>query len=191
MRTTDLDGHGAYVVKPEAPEVARSLNSQRDGYNDGSDQTYVVPALTSKMAKGTGGPAGDECQNLVRTFNVTPEGGQGADLRATETDTSLCLSSLNGQAHDRVTLAVEDPRAFNSYQRTEGEVTTPIRAGSQEGVGVRLSAGVRRLTPTECERLQGLPDGWTLPGADSKRYAGLGDAVTANVAEWIGRRLER
>jgi len=52
-----------------------------------------------------------------------------------------------------------------------------------------ISTGVRRLTPTECERLQGLPDGWTIPGSDSKRYAGLGDAVTANVAEWIARRL--
>lgn len=51
------------------------------------------------------------------------------------------------------------------------------------------ASGVRRLTPTECERLQALPDGWTLPGADSRRYAGLGDAVTASVAEWIGRRI--
>lgn len=56
---------------------------------------------------------------------------------------------------------------------------------------VTPQSGVRILTPTECERLQGLPDGWTLPGSDSKRYAGLGDAVTANVAEWIGRRLMR
>lgn len=53
------------------------------------------------------------------------------------------------------------------------------------------TSGVRRLTPTECERLQGLPDGWTDLGdtADSPRYAALGDAVTATVAEWIGRRL--
>jgi DNA (cytosine-5)-methyltransferase 1 len=52
-------------------------------------------------------------------------------------------------------------------------------------------AGVRRLTPTECERLQALPDGWTQLGGtpDSRRYAALGDAVTASVAEWIGRRL--
>jgi DNA (cytosine-5)-methyltransferase 1 len=50
-------------------------------------------------------------------------------------------------------------------------------------------AGVRRLTPRECERLQALPDDWTAHGADSKRYAALGDAVTANVAEWIGRRI--
>ena len=51
---------------------------------------------------------------------------------------------------------------------------------------------VRRLTPTECERLQALPDGWTNPdgtAADSRRYAALGDAVTASVSEWIGRRL--
>lgn len=51
---------------------------------------------------------------------------------------------------------------------------------------------VRRLTPTECERLQGLPDGWTDPhgnAPDSRRYAALGDAVTAPVAQWIGERI--
>jgi DNA (cytosine-5)-methyltransferase 1 len=54
---------------------------------------------------------------------------------------------------------------------------------------VSQNASVRRLTPTECERLQGLPDGWTTPGPDSRRYAGLGDAVTSPVGKWIGRRL--
>lgn len=54
-----------------------------------------------------------------------------------------------------------------------------------------VNIGVRRLTPTECERLQGLPDGWTNLGAtsDSRRYSAIGDAVTVNVAEWIGRRI--
>jgi len=51
------------------------------------------------------------------------------------------------------------------------------------------STGVRRLTPVECERLQGFPDGWTDLGPDSRRYAALGDAVTVPVAEWIGRRI--
>lgn len=56
-------------------------------------------------------------------------------------------------------------------------------------------AGVRRLMPVECERLQGFPDGWTdiewngKPAADSRRYAAMGDAVTVNVAEWIGTRM--
>jgi site-specific DNA-cytosine methylase len=50
------------------------------------------------------------------------------------------------------------------------------------------SLGVRRLTPTECERLQGFPDGWTDGQVDSHRYRQLGNAVTVNVAEWLCRR---
>ena len=51
--------------------------------------------------------------------------------------------------------------------------------------------GVRRLTPTECERLQGFPDGWTdIDGmSDSARYRMLGNAVAVPVAEWIGKRI--
>ena len=48
---------------------------------------------------------------------------------------------------------------------------------------------VRRLTPMECERLQGFPDGWTDGQADSHRYKQMGNAVTVNVAEWIGKRI--
>jgi DNA (cytosine-5)-methyltransferase 1 len=51
------------------------------------------------------------------------------------------------------------------------------------------AVGVRRLTPTECERLQGFPDGWTEGLSDSARYRCLGNAVTVSVAEWIGRRI--
>jgi len=55
----------------------------------------------------------------------------------------------------------------------------------------RKRAGVRRLTPTECERLQGFPDGWTEGEgqSDSQRYRQVGNAVTVSVAEWIGRRI--
>lgn len=48
---------------------------------------------------------------------------------------------------------------------------------------------VRKLTPLECERLQGFPDGWTDNLSDTRRYRALGNAVTVNVAEWIGRRI--
>lgn len=48
---------------------------------------------------------------------------------------------------------------------------------------------VRRLTPTECERLQGFPDGWTAGQSDAKRYRQLGNAVAVPVAEWIGKRI--
>ncbi len=67
--------------------------------------------------------------------------------------------------------------------------------GGKPGQGypaARTAQGVRRLTPVECCRLQGLPDDWfagVKPCPDSRMYAGLGDAVTANVAEWIGKRM--
>lgn len=57
---------------------------------------------------------------------------------------------------------------------------------------------VRRLTPAECEGLQGFPSGWTLPDpgfnrtaddVDTLRYHALGNAVCVPVAEWIGRRI--
>jgi DNA (cytosine-5)-methyltransferase 1 len=57
---------------------------------------------------------------------------------------------------------------------------------------VNAGAAVRRLTPTECERLQGFPDGWTKlddSTPDGPRYKALGNAVTVPVIEFIGRRL--
>ena len=48
---------------------------------------------------------------------------------------------------------------------------------------------VRRLTPKECERLQGFPDDWTAGQADSNRYKQMGNAVTVNVVDWIIKRL--
>jgi DNA (cytosine-5)-methyltransferase 1 len=65
---------------------------------------------------------------------------------------------------------------------------------SNQVAGV-IASGVRRLTPLECERLQGFPDGWTAttadgrPISDSHRYRMLGNAVATPVAQWLGHRL--
>ena len=50
---------------------------------------------------------------------------------------------------------------------------------------------IRRLTPLECERLQGFPDGWTdIPGAsDSARYKALGNSVAIPCVEFIMSRI--
>jgi DNA (cytosine-5)-methyltransferase 1 len=61
---------------------------------------------------------------------------------------------------------------------------------------VAYSGGVRRLTPAECEALQGFPRGYTLipyrgkPAADGPRYKALGNSMACNVMRWIGRRIE-
>lgn len=48
---------------------------------------------------------------------------------------------------------------------------------------------VRRLTPVECERLQGFPDNWTADQADSNRYKQMGNAVAVPVVQWIVGRM--
>jgi DNA (cytosine-5)-methyltransferase 1 len=75
----------------------------------------------------------------------------------------------------------------------EQSPTLGSSAGGNTVPAVCASTIVRRLTPVECERLQGFPDGWTQigndkPTADTHRYKQLGNAVTVNVAEWIARR---
>lgn len=63
---------------------------------------------------------------------------------------------------------------------------------------VSYDSEVRRLTPTECERMQGFPANWTLRDSskssqgvdiDSPRYKAIGNAVSVPVVEWIGRRV--
>lgn len=50
---------------------------------------------------------------------------------------------------------------------------------------ILFDSNVRRLTPVECERLQGFPDNWTEGQADSHRYKQMGNAVAVPVVEWI------
>jgi DNA (cytosine-5)-methyltransferase 1 len=75
--------------------------------------------------------------------------------------------------------------ASNNPSRSpqSSEVTAQIDAM------VRTTSVVRRLTPTECERLQGFPDGWTDGQADSHRYKQMGNAVAVPVVEWIINRI--
>lgn len=73
--------------------------------------------------------------------------------------------------------------ASNNPSRSpqSSEITAQVEAV------VKATSTVRRLTPVECERLQGFPDGWTDGQADSHRYKQMGNAVTVNVAEVVGR----
>ena len=56
-------------------------------------------------------------------------------------------------------------------------------------IGTIQNTKIRRLTPTECERLQSFPDGWTEGLSDTQRYKTLGNAVTVNVIKAIMERL--
>jgi len=75
---------------------------------------------------------------------------------------------------------------FDSGSRDTHAIVSPA---------VESCAGVRRLTPLECERLQGFPEGWTdvpyrgKPAKDAPRYRALGNAFPVPVVRWIGERI--
>ncbi len=116
------------------------------------------------------------------------------------------------------TAVIQDAKAFTASDRSnkaawEGDISGTINCqmnseSSNLQMGVRENLTVRRLTPIECERLQGFPDNWTsekmeliLEGnewkatgkvvkqADGPRYKAMGNAITVNVGEWIGKRI--
>jgi DNA (cytosine-5)-methyltransferase 1 len=79
-----------------------------------------------------------------------------------------------------------------------GDKTGPLDTDGHS-VGVHVEHRVRRLTPVECERLQGFPDDYTrIPWRgkpaedcpDGPRYRALGNSMACNVMRWIGRRIE-
>jgi DNA (cytosine-5)-methyltransferase 1 len=81
--------------------------------------------------------------------------------------------------------------------------TGPLLKGSPSGGGhplpvVATAMQVRRLTPTECERLQGFPDGYTnIPwrkkpeAPDGPRYKALGNSMAVPCMKWIGERINK
>lgn len=121
-----------------------------------------------------------------RVFILAHAGGDTGAERASEV---LAV----GQGCDRHPGASGEKGEDAAYALT----TRPAaRLANEDNYVVNPEASVRRLTPRECERPQGLPDDWTLvdwngkPATDTRRYAAIGDAVTVNVAEWIGSRLD-
>lgn len=84
--------------------------------------------------------------------------------------------------------------AFDTFNQSVSDKSQTIKSHSanNENIGTVLEKStVRRLTPTECERLQGFPDGWTDGQADSHRYKQMGNAVAVPVVEWIVNRLTK
>jgi DNA (cytosine-5)-methyltransferase 1 len=103
--------------------------------------------------------------------------------------------------------------AFKPSHYTRGkdgapsDVTAPLSADADKGDQDTVVAfaqnqlgevrTVRRLTPRECERLQGFPDDYTLveyrkkPAADGPRYRALGNSMAVPVMRWIGERIQQ
>ncbi|GIV00827.1 MAG: hypothetical protein KatS3mg014_2442 [Actinomycetota bacterium] len=122
----------------------------------------------------------------VRTSTVSPacaggKPGQGNPVVVWPARTAPVTKPDRGVAHERpiVIEVLQDP--------VTAEV--PPTVATAGNLAVLTRSVIRRLTPRECERLQGFPDDWTAGLPDTTRYRLIGNAVTVPVVAWIARRL--
>ena len=113
------------------------------------------------------------------------------------------LNVMDNTGEQRATVIIFDTGSHGDGIRMSEDIVPTMNArmgtGGNNTPMVSYPATVRRLTPTECERLQGFPDGWTaqridekkglIEQADSARYKQMGNAVAVPVVEWIFNRL--
>lgn len=113
-------------------------------------------------------------------------------------ETSPTLNAFDNATEVRATVVAT--RNALSFYSTDGmgdtalETSPTLKLGSDTSVSPPAVAlenptEARRLTPLECERLQGFPDGWTSGLADTQRYRQMGNAVTVPVAQWIAEKI--
>jgi DNA (cytosine-5)-methyltransferase 1 len=122
------------------------------------------------------------------TYNGTIQG----DVSATMT------ADMAGPTHSGPKVMVQSPiPEYYAHQYCQDRVystegITPALNCSQAHK-FRFDMAVRRLTPVECERLQGFPDNYTnIPkAADGNRYKALGNSMAVPVMRWIGERINQ
>ena len=190
-----LDKHG---VAYEQEGIAFEPKSLDDPPRVTGDIKKVVSPSLNCMTGGGREPA-------VVSWN-------GDETPKTSEDVSLTLRAQQGGEGVGVAFTASDRSNKAAW---EGEISGTINCqmnseSSNLQMGVRENLTVRRLTPIECERLQGFPDNWTsekmeltLEGnewkatgkvvkqADGPRYKQLGNAVTVNVAEYLGKQIAK
>ena len=156
-------------------------------------------------------------------YNQTSTGDVAMPIRSKAADAEhipcVCVKNLYTIGHDERSSklsdnGITDPLTATDYKDpikiTYQNVTGTLDCGITKGTSNQLANNnmfvantdvVRRLTPTECERLQGYPDGWTDIGewvdtkgkkhkaADSPRYKALGNSIALPFWEWMAQRM--
>ncbi|HMH15306.1 MAG TPA: DNA (cytosine-5-)-methyltransferase [Edaphobacter sp.] len=184
----------------------RSMNNTR-GHANGGGQVAIAftqnqdgDVLSGDVMQSLGTNANATGRNAP-TIAYTLHGSDGTTSAASSTEVagSLCTRAP-GKIENSSTTAVlqEQPVAWSGELTASTDVAGTLQRGGEGGRvdGVMTpKMAVRRLTPRECERLQGFPDDYTLveyrgkPAADGPRYKALGNSMAVPVMRWIGQRI--
>lgn len=198
--------------------VAHSLRAEGfDASEDGTGRgTPIVPCYAihsdawDRSGEGAGGTAAERAGLGVQadiSYALRAKRPDAVAFRITPSDGAYETGEISGSlttGTDRSAQALVQPVAYSimpqnsgkDYKAREVQVAQPLMAGgpvggNQGGDYIADQWAVRRLTPTECERLMGVPDDFTAityrrkPAADGPRYKALGNSQAANVMRWI------
>lgn len=141
-------------------------------------------------------------EKIAYTLTATDRHAVFSRQRADVFKNDEVASTQSVRQHKDATDLIVTPKVFGQSQYgtyAEGCSTLRAQGGDSGGgsenliteIGNSTPLLIRRLTPLECERLQGFPDGWTdLPGAsDSARYKALGNSVAIPCVEYVMRGI--
>lgn len=208
---TDFERNGGYIVS--TGKLSHCLNAGAMGRQDYESETLVAHALCADGFDASEDGTGRGTPIIASTFKSN-SGSDGFGSDPNETFIFESRFARNGRgAPDTIC----PPLKAQSGQTGKGDAAPVVAAirtantganghgiamgvshtlDAAMGQAVQQGATVRRLTPRECERLQGFPDDYTLieykgrPAADGPRYRALGNSMAVPVIEWIGRRIE-
>jgi DNA (cytosine-5)-methyltransferase 1 len=189
------DGTGRGV-----PLVAGSLTNRvdRGGVNsEGSDGHLIPMSFPWQIGGGMQMPHDvDLCGTLVKNQTQAVAFAQNQRDELREMAVAGALAAQPGMKQQTYLM---QPVAFDAYNQAASDVAhTPRRGTGASGDAIPQtvsSSAVRRLTPEECEALQGFPRSWTAithrskPAADGPRYKALGNSMAVPVLTWIGKRI--
>ncbi|MEJ5019292.1 DNA cytosine methyltransferase [Ochrobactrum vermis] len=196
--------------------VAHPLSAKGNDSHDESKETYI--AFDCKASGQAGFGVGEIAPTLRAMGHLQSNqnaGGQIAVCHPThEVVGTLCAEDsphgARGLSGLQTMLSgyIQPVKAVAFAQNTrdevrlfggDGQIVGALAAepGMKQHSYVAKDWAVRRLTPTECERLQGFPDNFTnVPwgkkdtSPDGPRYKALGNSMAVNVMRWVGRRIE-
>ena len=183
--STSLGHHGWGIEDQDITNLQVS-STVETGINKRMRPEQVIP-IVFDMAQITSKEHGTRPSEISQPLNTL---GQMSVFDARGNGNGEIVPNLTGDHGNRVTdytPVIAWKESAGNGQGGKGFHGKEDQAFSVGGYVQRV--GVRRLTPTECERLQGFPDGWTAGQSDSARYRQLGNAVAVPVVEWIGKRI--
>jgi DNA (cytosine-5)-methyltransferase 1 len=172
------------------------------GRNNGGENVLVQPIAIQDVRPIEKAQNGRGWNDDGTAYTVDTHATQGVahTLKGEGFDAS---EDGTGRGTPLVPLAVAQPIDFRNLRYHEGDVSGTMQSKSTGGyslnyeTGVQQNMAVRRLTPVECERLQGFPDGYTnIPwrkkdeSPDGPRYKALGNSWAVPVVRWIGKRIQ-